>query len=133
MSPPAVAERVARLERTGVIRGYRVDIDRARLGFPLVAYILIALEGSPPADILDQLRTMTEVEDVHLVTGPRDLLVRIRVRDHEHLRDVLLDGIWKVRGIARVESCVSLGEMAPKSYDLDLLDALGAGNQGLEP
>src|SRR5437879_308162 len=39
MSPPAVAERIGRLERTGVIRGYRAELDRARLGFSLVGYV----------------------------------------------------------------------------------------------
>src|SRR5438270_11081253 len=39
MSPPAVAERIGRLERTGVIRGYRAELDRARLGFLVVVYV----------------------------------------------------------------------------------------------
>ena len=41
MSPPAVADRLARLERTGAIRGYRVDIDWAALGFPVVVYLAV--------------------------------------------------------------------------------------------
>src|SRR5215469_2954349 len=41
MSPPAVADRISRLERSGVIRGYRVDIDWAALGFPVVVYIAV--------------------------------------------------------------------------------------------
>lgn len=124
MSPPAVGDRIARMERAGIIRGYQADIDRSRIGFPLVVFVLIALESSPRPEILTRLRAMVEVEDVHLVTGPRDLFVRIRVRDHDHLRTVLLDGIWKIPGIGRVESCVSLGGMPPKAYDVELLDAM---------
>src|SRR5262249_27523359 len=41
MSPPAVAERIGRLERTGVIRGYRAELDRARLGFSMVVYVSV--------------------------------------------------------------------------------------------
>ena len=41
MSPPAVADRLARLERSGVIRGYQVDIDWAALGFPVVVYLAV--------------------------------------------------------------------------------------------
>ena len=79
MSAPAVAERVARLERAGIIRGYRAEIDRERLGFPLVAIIGIeAVQGVEQQNLLKSLRTMPEVEDVHLITGPRDLLVRVQ-------------------------------------------------------
>src|ERR1035437_1970230 len=42
MSPPAVADRLARLERSGVIRGYRADIDWAALGFPGVVYLAVS-------------------------------------------------------------------------------------------
>ena len=36
MSPPAIADRLARLERLGAIRGYRVELDWAALGYPVV-------------------------------------------------------------------------------------------------
>ena len=46
MSAPAVADRIARLERTGVIRGYRADLDRAALGFGMVVYVgVVAVQG----------------------------------------------------------------------------------------
>src|SRR5215469_2268564 len=41
LSPPAVTERVQRLERSGVIAGYRVELDPAALGFPVSAYVRI--------------------------------------------------------------------------------------------
>lgn len=124
MSPPSVGDRLARLEKSGVIRGYRVELDFGAVGYPLVAYILIALQGAPEPDLIEQLRDLPEVEDVHIVTGPRDLLVRIRVRDHEHLRTVLLERIWTAPGVARVESCISLGGMKPQVYNVKLLDAI---------
>src|SRR3984885_16343946 len=47
MSPPAVADRLARLERSGGIRGYRADIDWAALGLPVGGY----LAGTPAAGV----------------------------------------------------------------------------------
>ena len=41
MSPPAVTERVRRLEEAGIIAGYRLDIDPAALGLPIAAYIRV--------------------------------------------------------------------------------------------
>jgi Lrp/AsnC family transcriptional regulator, leucine-responsive regulatory protein len=124
MSPPSVGDRLARLEKSGVIRGYRVELDFGAVGYPLVAYVLIALQGAPEPELIDALRHLPEVEDVHIVTGPRDLLVAIRVRDHEHLRTVLLERIWTTPGVSRVETCISLGGMKPQVYNAKLLDAI---------
>jgi DNA-binding Lrp family transcriptional regulator len=122
MSAPAVAERVARLERSGVIRGYLAEVDRERVGFPLVAIIGIeAVQGVEQANLLKALRAMPEVEDVHLITGPRDLLVRLRVRDHSHLKECLFNGIWPLEGVQRTETFVVMGEMEPKLFDAELI------------
>ncbi len=124
-SPPAVAERIGRLEHAGVIRGYRAEIDRAALGYGVVVYLgVVAVQGSDQQLVLDALRAMPEVEDVDVVTGPKDLLVRLRVRDHEHLKDCLFDRIWNVPGVDRTETYISLGHMAPKAYDVRLLDSI---------
>jgi Lrp/AsnC family transcriptional regulator for asnA, asnC and gidA len=127
MSAPAVAERIGRLERAGVIRGYRAELDRSLLGFPLVVYVgVVAVQGADQPRVVGALRAMPEVEDVRIVTGPKDLLVRLRVRDHEHLRDCLFDRIWNVDGVDRTETYISLGGMEPKSFDIDLLDSIGS-------
>jgi Lrp/AsnC family transcriptional regulator, leucine-responsive regulatory protein len=127
MSPPAVAERIARLERSGVIRGYRVDVDRRALGFGLVVYVgVIAVQGPDQADVVRSLGALPEVEDVHVVTGPKDLLVRLRVRDHEHLRELLFDRVWNLPGIERTETYISLGHMDPKDIDAGLLGLIEA-------
>ena len=127
MSPPAVADRIARLERAGVIRGYRAQVDRGLLGSALVVYVgVVSVQGGDQPAVVRALRKLSEVEDVHVVTGPKDLLVRLRVRDHEHLKTVLFDRIWSLPGIDRTETYISLGQMEPKEFDLALLDSLDA-------
>lgn len=125
MSPPAVAERIARLERARVIRGYRAEVDRGLLGSALVVYVgVVSVQGGDQPAVVRALRELPEVEDVHVVTGPKDLLVRLRVRDHEHLKTVLFDRIWSLPGIDRTETYISLGQMEPKEFDLALLRSL---------
>src|SRR2546423_2619640 len=127
MPAPAVADRVSRLERTGVIRGYRADLDRAGLGHDLVVYIgVVAVQGGAQPELVASLRSFPEVEDVHVVTGPKDLLVRLRVRDHAHLREVLFDRLWSLPGVDRTETYISLAHMEPKDFDADLLGMMVA-------
>lgn len=109
MSAPAVGARIARLERLGVVTGYRVEISWPKLGLPLVAYIgaVTGQHGEQPA-VIAALRQMPEVEQVDMLTGPLDLMIRVRVRDHEHLRSCLIDGVWRISGIQRTETFVVL-------------------------
>ena len=105
MSPPAVADRLARLERSGVIRGYRVDIDWAALGFPVVVYLAVtANPGMDLSEIARSIRALPEAQDMSVVTGAFDLLVRLRVRDHTHLRELLLNTIFQIPGVQRTEN-----------------------------
>ncbi|MGH9063325.1 MAG: Lrp/AsnC family transcriptional regulator [Acidimicrobiales bacterium] len=130
MSAPAVADRLARLERLGVIRGYRVDIDWRKLGYPLIVYIgLATVQGGPQQRLLSALAALPEVEDAQVITGPQDILVRLCLRDHQHLREVLFERIWNLPGINRSESYISLGTIPPKVFDVDLIDALLAGGE----
>ncbi|HVA21120.1 MAG TPA: Lrp/AsnC family transcriptional regulator [Candidatus Micrarchaeia archaeon] len=131
MSAPAVAERIGRLERTGVVRGYRAEVDWERLGLGLVVYVgVVADQGGEQPLAVRELRRIPEVEDVEVVTGPLDLLVRLRVRDHQHLRDCLFDRIWKIPGLHRTETFICLGRLPPKAFDLELAESLLASAPG---
>jgi Lrp/AsnC family leucine-responsive transcriptional regulator len=131
MSPPAVAERIARLERHGVIGGYTIRLDWSALGYVTVFLAVTAVQGADQGAILEALRSLPEVEEIAVITGSMDMLARIRVRDHAHLRQVLLSEIWRIAGVQRTETFVGLAEMpAKKGYVADLLDAEAAEDGG---
>ena len=125
MSAPAVGERIARLERAGVIQGYRVVLDRSRLGFSLTAYISVTwVDGQKdPAGIINELRAFPEIEQASIVAGPMDVMLHLRAKDHEHLRQ-LLYRIWAIPGVSRTETFLSLGDTLPKDVDADLVGLL---------
>ena len=125
MSPPAVADRLARLERVGAIRGYRVDVDWAALGYPVVVYLAVtAGPGMELSDIIATIRKLPEAQDMTVVTGGLDLLVRLRVRDHGHLRDLLLTNIFQIPGVQRTETFLSLADVEPANFAVGLLDQM---------
>ena len=108
MSPGAVADRIARLEERGAILGYHARIDPAALGYGLEAIVALQVEQGPSLDsLLDRLMAIPEVEAAQVVTGPWDLVVRIRVRDHQHMRSVVFDRLWKVPGFRHSETMIS--------------------------
>jgi Lrp/AsnC family transcriptional regulator for asnA, asnC and gidA len=122
MSPPAVADRLARLHRQGVITGYGVRLNWSALGYPTIIYLTVtAVQGYEQGTIMARLAALPEVEEVMLVTGNIDMLVRVRVRDHTHLRDLLINNVWQIEGIQRTETSLSIAEMKPKNTASELL------------
>jgi Lrp/AsnC family transcriptional regulator, leucine-responsive regulatory protein len=125
MSPPAIADRLARLERLGAIRGYRVELDWAALGYPVVVYLAVtANPGADLSEIARAIRALPEAQDMSVVTGAFDLLVRLRVRDHTHLRELLLNTIFQITGVQRTETFLSLADAEPENFAEALLDQM---------
>jgi DNA-binding Lrp family transcriptional regulator len=125
MSPPAVGERIARLERAGVIRGYTIDVGWAEAGYPVTVYLAItAVQGHAQAPIIEELRGFPEVTDITVVTGTIDLLARLLVRDHNHLRELLLERVWRIPGVQRTETLLTLAEMRPKQFTTQLIESM---------
>ncbi|MDC5697193.1 Lrp/AsnC family transcriptional regulator [Intrasporangium calvum] len=89
LSPAAVSRRLARLERSGVIRGYTAIIDDTRVG-GLEAFIEIRMLGAVDAEQLaDLARGIPQILEFYNVAGDPDLLVRLRVDDREELAGVV--------------------------------------------
>jgi Lrp/AsnC family transcriptional regulator, leucine-responsive regulatory protein len=131
MSAPAVADRLARLERSGVIRGYRADIDWAALGLPVVVYLAVtAGPGMDLSEIIRAIRALPETQDMSVVTGSLDLLVRLRVRDHAHLRELLLTKIFQITGVQRTETFLSLADVEPDNFAAAMLDQMSSRRAG---
>ena len=119
MSPGAVGERLDRLHASGVIRGFRLDVAPAALGFGLEVLVAIELrQGSPVDDTIGLLQTLPEVESIQLVTGRWDLLLTMLVRDQEHLRRVLVGRVWSVADFQHSETMIILQTTSrAASYD----------------
>lgn len=90
LSPPAVAERLRRMEDAGLVLGYRMEVDPAKLGRPIVALVRIhCFMGK--ADFLKHLLPgLPGVVEGHLIAGEDGYLVRIAVSSPERLEALLL-------------------------------------------
>jgi Lrp/AsnC family leucine-responsive transcriptional regulator len=89
MSAPSVTERVQRLERAGVIAGYRLDIDPAAVGLPVTAFTRIRpLPGSLPK-IAELAAELPEVTECYRITGEDCFLMRVHAAAIDEFEAVL--------------------------------------------
>lgn len=104
LAPSSVADRVRRLEASGVIRGYAAQIDRKALGRDVRAVVDAALPpGLDPAEFERRLLERDEVELAMYVTGPADYTIIVDCAGAEGL-DEFIRWLKTDGGVARTES-----------------------------
>jgi Lrp/AsnC family leucine-responsive transcriptional regulator len=89
MSAPAVTERVQRLERAGVITGYRVDVDPAALGLPVAAFVRIRPGPGQLPKIVQTARDTPQVVECHRITGEDCFLLKVYAPSVAELEQLL--------------------------------------------
>jgi len=107
LAPSTCLERVRRLERSGVFRGYHAELEPAAVGIGLQALIFVRLRRHSRLRV-DAFRRyaldLPEVIGVFHVTGEFDFLVRIAVRDSDHLRNLLMDSFTTRPEVSHLET-----------------------------
>ena len=89
LSAPAVAERLSRLERQGVIAGYRAEVDPAAVGFPLTAVVRVRPAPRQLPKVAEVARATPEVVECHRITGEDCFFLKAHVRSVAHLEEVI--------------------------------------------
>ncbi|MEF3081980.1 Lrp/AsnC family transcriptional regulator [Luteimonas sp. SMYT11W] len=107
LSPSACLRRVQRLERDGVIAGYRADVSAERLGLGLQAFVRVQLKHHDSAAVAGFAALVNGWEEViacHALTGDMDYLLQVVVRDLEHFSRFLLDRLLNQPAVDDVNS-----------------------------
>ena len=107
LSASACLRRVQRLEREGVIAGYRAEVDPDRIGLGLHAFVRVQLtrhDAEAVAAFAGFVNDWDEVVACHALTGDMDYLLQVVVRDLEHFSRFLLDRLLNQTGVADVNS-----------------------------
>jgi Lrp/AsnC family leucine-responsive transcriptional regulator len=89
LSPPAVAERVRRLEESGVITGYRAQVDPQRAGYPISAYVEMRCSLAKCLLKTSTADDYPEVSEIHKLSGDHCSMLKIRATSLEHLEGLL--------------------------------------------
>jgi Lrp/AsnC family leucine-responsive transcriptional regulator len=89
LSPPAVAERVQRLERAGVITGYHAELDPKAVGFPIQVVVRIRPSTRQLHKIPELARETPEVVECSRITGEDCFFLRLHLRSMDDLEEII--------------------------------------------
>ena len=91
LSRPAVMERVKRLEEAGYIKGYAARIDRARMGFPVTAFVAVRYASEDMEPRMQELAAHPNVLECHHVAGEDCYILKVATASLERLQGLLRD------------------------------------------
>jgi Lrp/AsnC family leucine-responsive transcriptional regulator len=103
-----VQERIQRMKQSGVIRKFVAVPDYSLLGRPVTAFILVSfMSGAISQRELGQLMSqLPRVDEVHLITGEWDIMLKVRVGSMDELGKLILDKLRAMKGVMRTVTCV---------------------------
>ena len=104
LSQPAVAERVRRLEKAGIIAAYRAVVGRAQAGLPLTAFLRLTCRGDRFQAVWRMARELPQVLECHHVTGRDCFLIKIAAAGMPEIERL----IERFRGLGETESALVL-------------------------
>lgn len=117
LSPTPCARRLDRLQRDGIITGYAAQVDPERLGFGVTIFVSVELEKQDrnAIDSFEKaIRRCDEVMECYLMTGSRDILLRVVAKDLNAFDAFLENRLMKISGIRNLRSNFALRTMVKR-------------------
>lgn len=117
LSPTPCARRLDRLQRDGVISGYAAQVDPELLGFGVTIFVSVELEKQDrkAIDAFEKaIRRCDEVMECYLMTGSRDILLRVVAQDLKAFDAFLENRLMQISGIRNLRSNFALRTMVKR-------------------
>ena len=119
LSPSPCLRRVRTLEETGIITGYRAQLNAKKLGLSLMALIHISMDKHTPERFDNFEAKISEIEEVQeclLITGQdADYQLKVIVADMDAYQELLLNRITRIEGVSGVHSSFVLRKVVEKT------------------
>ena len=110
LSASATAERVRRLEESGVITGYTCEVDPEKLGLPIAALVRLRYPNANYRPFHQLLTTTPEITEAHHVTGEDCFVLTVRARSMRHLEEIT----GRIGGLGAVTTSVVYSSPLPR-------------------
>jgi Lrp/AsnC family leucine-responsive transcriptional regulator len=107
-----VFAKIKRMERIGIIRAYHAILDAARLGIGTTAFIFASFEYRKgrkkfsQRQVAKEIARLSEVQEVHIISGDWDILIKVRARDVDSIGKFVVDKLRLVEGIEKTLTCL---------------------------
>ncbi|QHE88794.1 Lrp/AsnC family transcriptional regulator [Hydrogenophaga sp. BPS33] len=124
LSPTTCWTRIKRLEAEGVIKQYRIELDRTRLGYRDTVIVQLTLESHTDETLFEfgrVLAAIPEVMEAYLVSGDYDYFIRIAVKDTRDYERLLREKLYKIPGIRHSKSSFVLRMLKDAQAPLGLI------------
>lgn len=89
LSPSSVRERVQKMEDSGTIKKYSIQIDNKKLGYELEAFILLKVFPGLLKDALKRIKDFPEIKEAHRITGNQNLHLKVILKNQVELQGLL--------------------------------------------
>ncbi len=118
-----VFTKIKRMEKLGFIKGYKAVLNARALGQGTTAFILASityqdLETDAPLsqrDVARQISRFREVQEVHIISGNWDILMKVKVKDVDAVGEFVIDKLRLVKGIEKTLTCMVFGTVKESS------------------
>ncbi len=110
MPRPTVQYRVQKMRERGVIRAIKAIPDYGKLGRPVIAFILVKFLPNPDTnqrELAERASRLAGVQEVHVISGEWDLLLKVRASSMEELGRMVIDKLRALKGVGHSMTCAS--------------------------
>jgi len=109
-----VFAKIKRMENLGIIKGYKAVLDAKKLNKGTTAFILASFSYGPQGakeplsqrELAKQISKMPEVQEVHIITGDWDILIKVKDNDVNAIGKFVIDKLRMVKGIEKTLTCM---------------------------
>lgn len=109
-----VFAKIKRMEEFGVIKQYRAILDPAKLNLGTSAFILAAVSYAAKndeiprsqRDVAEEIARFPEVQEIHIITGDWDLLVKLRAENVDAVGKFVVDKLRRIKGLEKTLTCM---------------------------
>jgi DNA-binding Lrp family transcriptional regulator len=111
LSPSQCSRRRQRLEEEGLIRGYRAELDREKLGFPLVSMVSVTLathNRDNARRFAELVSRLPEVQEAHALTGEMDYALKVVTPDLKMLSEFVNSVLLPHDSVQHVKTAIVL-------------------------
>lgn len=102
-----VQERIARLERTGIIAGYTIRSGEDFAERQIAAHVMISVDPKMAASVTADLKKMPEVRSLAAISGTFDMMAEVAAETTAKI-DGILDAIGRLKGVQKTMSSIVL-------------------------